>query len=68
MISEITVEDDGDLCVDFIADSRVMLSVSVSPTGAVSYAMHFSDGRSAHGCTRVLPEVFAVLGEMVEAP
>ena len=57
-------EDDGSVCIDWRTNTNNMLSVSVSPTGEIAYAVRLSTGQTTHGTAAVKPEVFVVLKEV----
>ncbi len=47
-VPEIGLDPDGEVAMDWLKENREMVSVSVSPTGALSYAAKLRD-RTAHG-------------------
>ena len=57
----LTLEDDGDLCIDLIDNSESIISISFNSTGKVSYAGRLSGDKYFCGTTEFKPEVFQTL-------
>jgi hypothetical protein len=47
-VPEVAMDPDGEIALDWIRSDRTMVSLSIGPTGDVSYAAHLRDG-TAHG-------------------
>lgn len=64
--TELSLDPDGDVSIDWLTPDRDMLSISVSPEGRIIFAVLLADGTNCDGVSSLPPEAFTVLRKLVE--
>jgi len=62
---ELSMEEDGDIALDWCTQERDQLSISLRNDGSIAWAVLIADGRKAYGTAQLSPEAFEVLRKLV---